>query len=160
MDYYMIFEEDKSQIAFAPHNYSKKGAPIEGTQPDRIFQSTTPLDKPTSIWTWVVSIILVLGMPAFFVTAILRAGREDSTPGQRGGRYWDMDTKTLIIWISIAVVSTGVWAWLIFWFFFPWFNDAIVDTPEAMSLQSKVVMAGSGIALFSYIVKVSTEESK
>ena len=157
MDYYVIHSERDETIGFAPHNYSKKPAPEEGEQPGRVFMSTTPPDKPISIWTWIVTIILALAVPAFFVTAILRAGSKDKTPGQKGGRYWEMETSTLIIWISVAVVCTGLWVWLMFAWFFGWFNDAIVDTPEA-SLEQKMLVAGSGIALFTYFVK--KDESK
>ena len=158
MDYYVVHDDDNSRIGFAPHNYSKKDAPIAGKQPDRIFMSSTPSEKDTSIWTWIVCSILILAFPAFWVTAIYRAGMKDTTPGQRGGREFDMDTTTLVIWICIAVASWAVWTWLIVWFFWPWFNDAIVDDARA-SLEQKMLVAGSAIGVAAYLLKDKKSEN-
>jgi|Transcript_909 heme/copper-type cytochrome/quinol oxidase subunit 2 len=89
--------------------------------------STHPLEKETSIWTWIICSILILAFVGFWVGAIVRAGEKDSTPGRRGGKKFDMETDKLIVWISIATISTLVFAYIIFTIFFPWLNDALVE---------------------------------
>jgi len=161
MDYYTIHDEENNRLGFAPHNASNKSPLEKGTQPTRAFGSGDPPQKETSIWTWVVSIILVLAFAAFWGAAITKVNR-DNNKGKKGSKMSDDDKKTMIIWSIVALVSTCIFGFLIFAFFFPWFNNAIVDDVKGSYEGNEILVAGSAIGLFAAYAsrKESSETSE
>ena len=70
MDYYTVHDDTNNQIGFAPRSGANKEAVFSGPKPRRVFESTTPADGVVSIWSWVVSSVIVLSFICLWIAII------------------------------------------------------------------------------------------
>ena len=80
MDYYTVHDDANNRMGFAPRAGSTKTALLEGTQPDRVFDSLDPEDPPLSLYSWYISAALVLVFSGFWMYLI--ASSLAKRPGQ------------------------------------------------------------------------------
>jgi len=151
MDYYTIHDDKNNRIGFAPHATSDK-APLEkGEQPERAFASQNPPEKELSVWSWVITItIIVLFAGGWFF--IIRSQSRDrdgrrSRDSNNSDDDDDDDDCPLVLWI-IAGVTTAAFAFVMIWWFLPWINEFIApDVKASRSKEGVITSYGAYLSL-------------
>lgn len=157
MDYYTVHDETNKRIGFAPHKDSNKSPLEKGEQPTRAFGSGDSPAKPVSIWTWVTSVVVILAFAGLWVGAIMKVNRDNNKDGKRNND--DNDKKEIGIWIGVACVATLLFGFLIFSFFFPWFNNVIVDDVKGSYEGNEILVMGSILGLAAYASRKDSNSS-
>ena len=70
MDYYTVHNDSDNRIGFVPRAGSNKETLQTGGKPTRVLESTDPADPEVSVWSWIISSLLVLSFMGIWVMII------------------------------------------------------------------------------------------
>lgn len=124
MDYYTVHDDTKGRIGFAPNSGSNKVSLAVGEQPSRKFESLNPEDPPTSIWSWVISGLIVLAFVCLWLFIIAATWKKQS------------QTNALIM-LAVAVLFIIGFAFIVYAKLQPILNDLLVGASTVKSLDGK-----------------------
>lgn len=138
MDYYTIHDEDNNRLGFVPHSNSKKGALVDGKQPSQGFESTNPTDLPVSIWSWVISSVMVLTFMACWFGVVIR------TAVSRNSQI-----KVPVI-AAVAFIFTLAFSSIVYFRVQPLINELIVGPKNYQASYRSAVKSGVHAATSPY----------
>ena len=118
MDYYTIHDDNNNKMGFVPRQGSSKEQLRTGERPTRFLQSTDPEEPPVSVWSWIISGLLVLAFMCIWVQVIV---------GTLSDRRSKVNPGSLC---CVAIGFTVAFAAIVYFKLQPIINDFIIDDEE------------------------------
>ena len=131
MDYYAVHDDAMGRLSFAPTDISDKPEPVRGQQPKRVFKSSEPESRPTSMWSFFVTVTFVL---LFFTTMMVFVG--EALVNRR-------DRVEPIFLYAITVFCVIVFAIIMYIFVQPKVNRWFTKSPDEVAKVSASISSNS-----------------